>query len=200
MRDRDIDPDRALCFTLATTGFKVGRDKIMALSLASSRLEEPGNTVTHYIAGAELDENIQEVTGVTTPYYNQRCVGMKRAEELTQQVAIESSCLITYTYSKFHSRWMEELPPVIKQLPVLDILNVYKTLEAKQSLPEDLDTITDLQNRLEVSVRNMRQGWALDAVCNRVLPRYRGEPRETKTEQRIQDLWMLWHAALDRRT
>jgi len=200
MTENNINTDKALCMSIGTDGFKAGRDNIMSLSFAGEHVMGGGH-VTYFIEGADLlKPRIVEVTGVTEAYYQQRALGMKRAQELFLEYVLDSSCLITYSLSKFHGRWIEECPDCIRALPALDITNVYKLHDNRDNFPFDLDTITSLDQRLDSSYKHMSKGWSFGDICKNNLPHPREYMKETITEQRIEDLWLLWTVALDRRT
>lgn len=157
-----IKPDKGLCMTLGTDGFKPDRDHLMSVSY----FEHGRGMETVYINGADPSK-VQEYTGVTEPYYKERCVGEPRALELIKPAVDKSEFLVVYN-SPFFTSWVKDRYPFILEKPILDLTAYYRMSDKGETIPEDIDNIDELTSRMMSATVCMRRGHAFEDYVKRL--------------------------------
>ena len=162
MHLRGVDPNRDFAFiTVATDGFKIGRDHVMAVSVATNT-KGPCNTV--YIRGA-CPSQVEEYTGLAPSYYNERAVGIDRAIDTLGKLLGDRKVLVSYTVQRFTRPWFIHLFDALDLGKVwLDAVNLLKIKDVNETIPHELETIEDLASRLQIVAEIKKQGYAIDAL------------------------------------
>lgn len=154
-------------------------------------------------------EKVSKYTGVTSGYYADRAVGYARALELLQTELDTSEFIVSFAVEKFQRQWLQDFDDELRKavpsaqgildvLPILDVTNLVRIADDRQPYPEDIQTVDELQSRLQTSLGH-KKGYGMEDVCARCVPGYRGPfGDERALEKKPQDLWDLWRATLDR--
>jgi len=193
LRLREYNPESAVCMTIGTDGFKVSRDHIMSLSVASHR-RTPS---TVYLMGAK-PEATQEYTGVMPDYYADKCVGTQRAEEILRTVVEASEFVVTYSPTKFAVPWLEaQAPFMLSGVPIIDIAHIFKMFDAGEVYPLNVEELGELVSRLTTSLPGSDKGYSFTALCDRFLSEDKYS-NMLPLEAKIFQLWDLWLIALDK--
>lgn len=196
---RGIDPNNACAIDVATDGLKQGRDNLMSISCTGSKNRDIG---TVFISGADPKKeisngsDISSITEVSPEEYENSCVSIQSALSIVNQ-AVEDSPFIAIWYSKFSKSWMSEYN-ILEDKPYLDIMSLVKMVECKIPFPV-VDTVEDLQSKIQEETKYIRGGYGFDAVCSRCIPGYDGDcsdayltGKTSRLERKVYQLWALY--------
>jgi len=190
--NKDIDPEKYVCLCISTDGFNLDSSNIFAVSYAC-----PKKTKDYYIAGANA-EKVYPYTGVPLDYYKGNAVGMPFVEEAVLPLVHSADIVITHTANKYTVPWLEtysdRLGLAVKH-KALDIVNIVKLLESRSSLPTDVNTISELQDRLSSAMQYMSGGYAMKSIIGRYLPN--PVRKERSYEATVQNLKALYKTVLN---
>lgn len=195
-----IDINTGVYVTAASDGLKIGRDKIMAVSVMGPQEHQRLGTV--YIRGAAA-ERAKEYTGVDLKYYVDNAVGIDRARELLAPALVDCRFLVVYTGKKYTIPWLLDGGLLmLTQFPYLDVVDMVRHIENGRPVPADTLTIQDLQLRFS-DLDHLRGGFSVDALCQRYACGYDGDRDDhvvngsrPELERKVFKLQRIWETVI----
>lgn len=193
-RKPSYSPEHALCICMASDGLSLTNNKPMAVSIMGPDIPAK----TFYIGGAEASK-VEQYTGVGDTYYREK-------EQHTDSVLTELNryltnvdFLVSFTVDTYQKKWLDiTFPSVLRDIEILDVVNVVKLVDAREQMPINIDTVDDLHADLHKSFRGVK-GYSMDDVCGRCVPGFMpADVKQNKLEKKVVDLYNLWTATLDR--
>jgi hypothetical protein len=190
-----VDPNKGVCVSIGTDGFKRSRDNILSVSYHN---KDGGDTI--FIKGAN-PVSVQHVTGVDPDQYFQEAVSIPRAADLLKETINNSDYILSYSVDNFTWPWIaergEELCSLLERRPWLDLV-LYAKLTDKttgEGIPAEIRDIDTLADRLPGAVCATRsKSYSLDNLFSQ-LPGGMNKQGST-LETRPQYLWELYQQLL----
>ena len=196
LHDKKISAENALAISVATDGFKHGRDNLLSVSLTAGYPDSDKGTV--YVEGGSMLA-VQEHTGVSQGIYAEHAMPIEEAIEEIKDVVDEASFLVLYRAKYTHEWLMDAMPDLVGAKPLS------KLVKHRMMLPADLSTIEGLQHRIEQAVAHVTgKGYSFDDLCTEFTPGYDGDTADAyitgstpKLERQVYRLYALWTTLLD---
>lgn len=199
---KKIKSDNVLALSISSDGFKVGRDHVMAISVTGNFDQSDISTI--YIEGADPSK-VKDITEVSEARYHENAMSWEEATDILRPI-VEQADIIVIFHKKYVNTWIQEsFSDLFFKKTIFDLSPLIKCQDMAMPLPMDVDTLDDLNYRLEAATTLKRGGYSLDAVCARLTPGYDGDTIDApltggspKLERQVYRIHCLWNVAKNR--
>ena len=145
LKNRDYDPSKAMLIALATTGFKIGRDSIVAVSVRCQGVTDL------LVCDTPLTGEQRNITKLRDVDID-NAISWGAIQARLEGIAAGASFMVSYSYERFTGRWLHDaFPHTLGEKECLDIQLISTWLDVFGTLPEDLTGIATLHSRMAAS-------------------------------------------------
>jgi hypothetical protein len=190
----NVDPNDAICISLATDSISPNRGNLMSVNFAS--LEEAPACIL--LRGADAKKAFR-FTGVKPSVYEAKAVGDGRFVEIVGTMFQDAPFLVGYRVDGFLRPWLKaKHPALFDACCIVDILSLARYRESNQPYPIACKNIQDFEETIEMGVAGMGgYGYTMDALAHRYQPPGVVVEGPNLMQNKITNLWTVWKSMLE---